>query len=208
MSHEQRLEGSPSRVQRWESTEDDWRSMEAGGVQIDAEKLVDCLQASSISRDGVVGRGQSVRVLVPWWRAREDCLDKNGRDVHVSKCACPGRKSTRRSPDEHAAADDDRRYIVYDSIRQPREQVKKCVFVCRKDVAQVCAIQDVLERGQNADPDRWPVVGGNIPAGLLLANLQTGAELRGGAVLPRDPKRSASSQAPDCGADRSDVLAT
>jgi hypothetical protein len=153
-------------------------------------------------------RGQSVCVLVPWRRARKDCLDKNSYNVHVSKCACPGGKSTRRSPDEHAAADNDGRDIMDDSVGQPRKQIKNRMLVRRKDVAQVCAVEYVFERGQNADPNGWSIVAGNVSVRSMSANVHGGTKLGGGLVLAWGARRSASSQARDCGADRSDVLAT
>lgn len=90
MSHKQSLEGGPTGVQRRESTEDDGGGVESGSVQIDTEELVDRLETRSISGDGVVGRSQSVGVLIPWRRAWEDGLNKDSRDVHVSERTRPG----------------------------------------------------------------------------------------------------------------------
>lgn len=51
---------------------------------------------------------------------------------------------------------------MYDSIGQPGEDVKDCVLVCGQNVAQVGAVEDVLESGEDADPDGRAVVGGDV----------------------------------------------
>lgn len=175
VSHEQGLEGRPSGVERGESAKDDWRGMESRSVQINAKKLVDCLKTRGISGDGVVGRSQTICVLVPWGRAGKDGLDQHSRDVHVAESACPGWCSTWGSPDKHAAADNDRRHIVDNTIWQPGEEIKDYVLVCGEDVAQVRAVEDVLEGWEDAHPNGRSVVGGNISAKRTLASLYTRA---------------------------------
>lgn len=111
--------------------------MESGGVEIEAKKLVNRLETSSISSNGVVGRSEPVCVLVPWRGTWEDGLDEHSGNVHVAKSACPDGQCTGRTPDEHAATDDDGRHIVDDSVRQPGEQVEDYVLVGGQDVAQI-----------------------------------------------------------------------
>lgn len=162
VSHKQRLESSPSGVQRGEGAKDQGRSVEARSVEINASQLVDCLESRGVTRDAVVGGGQSVCVLVPGGRAGEDHLDQNSCDVHVAKSARPDGEGARRRPDEHACADNDRRYIVYDTVGQPGEDVQDCVLVRGEDVAEVGAVEDVLEGGEDADPDGRAVVCGDV----------------------------------------------
>jgi hypothetical protein len=171
VSHEQRLEGCPSRVQRGESAKHYGGGLECGSVEVDAEELVNGLQPSRISCDRVVRRCQSVRVLIPRRRAGKDCLDQNSRDVHVSESTCEDREGARRAPNEHAAAHDERRYVVDDSIGYDGKEVEERVFVCGEDVAQIGAVEDVLEGGQNADPDSRTVVTGDISVKPLSAPL-------------------------------------
>jgi hypothetical protein len=116
VTHEESLEGRPSRVQGGESTEDDRGGVKSRGVQIDTEELINGLETRSISRNGVVGRSQPVGVFIPWWRAWEDCLNEDSRDVHVSECTRPGWQSARGAPNKHAGTDDDGRHIVNDSV--------------------------------------------------------------------------------------------
>jgi hypothetical protein len=169
VSHEQRLEGCPSRVQRGESAKHYGGGLECRGVEVDTEELIDGLQPSRISCDRVVRRCQSVRVLIPRRRAGKNCLDQNSRDVHVSESTCKDREGAGRAPNEHAAADDERRHIVDDSVGYDSEDVEEGVLMCREDVAQVGAVEDVLEGGQDADPDSGAVVAGDISAKSLSA---------------------------------------
>ena len=129
MTHEQRLESRPSRVQGRESTEHNRRSLESRSVHVETEDPIHGLQACSITVDRVVGRSQSVGVLVPWWRAREDHLDQDRCDVHVAKCAGEGGQCARRPPDKHAPADDDRRHVVDESVGEPRQHIEHGVLV-------------------------------------------------------------------------------
>lgn len=80
-------------------------------------------------------------------------MDQNSCDVHVSESTRPDREGARGTPNEHASANNNRRYIVYDSVGQPSEDVQDCVLVCGQDVTQVGAVKDVLESGEDADPD-------------------------------------------------------
>lgn len=107
-AHEEGLKRGPTRVERWESTKNNGRSVKARGVEIHTEQLIDGLESSGIPSDRVVGRSQSIGVLVPWRRAGEDCLDQDSNNVHISERASPDWQSARRTPDEHASADDDR----------------------------------------------------------------------------------------------------
>jgi hypothetical protein len=51
---------------------------------------------------------------------------------------------------------------VYNSVRYPRQNVENSVFVCGQDVTQIRTVEDVLEGGQDADPDGGSEFAGNI----------------------------------------------
>lgn len=51
---------------------------------------------------------------------------------------------------------------MHDSVRYPGEEIKNSVFVARQNITQVGTVQDILEGGQDTDPDGGSVVGGNI----------------------------------------------
>ena len=149
-------------MQGGECTEHYRRSLEGGGVHVEAKDSIHSLQSRSIAVNRVIGGREAVGVLVPRWRAGEDHLDKDGCDVHVTERAGEGRKCARRPPDEHASADNNRGHVVDESVGEPREHVKNSVLVCRDDIAEVCAVKDVFERGEDTDPDGRAVFGRNI----------------------------------------------
>lgn len=165
VSHEKCLECGPSRMQRGECTKDHRRGLECGGIHVKAEDSVHGLQARSITVDRVVGRSQSVGVLVPRWRAGEDELNENGCDVHVTESAGESRKRARRTPDEHASADNNWGHVVDESVGEPRKHIEHSVLIRRDDIAKVGAVKDVLERRKDADPYGGAVFGGNISRG-------------------------------------------
>ena len=162
VTHKQGLESGPARVQGREGTENHGRGVESRGVEIDTEERIDGLETGGITGDGVVGGCQSVRVLVPGRRAGEDDLDYDGRHVHVAESAGPDGGGAGRAPDEHASGDDDGRDVVNDAVGDPGQQVQDDVLVGGHDVAQVGAIEDVLEGREHADPDGGAVVGGDV----------------------------------------------
>jgi len=185
VSHKQSLQGGPSGVKGGESAKDHGRGEEGRGVDINAGKLVDGLETGSVSGNAVVGRRQSVRVLIPRWGAWEDDLNQHSRDVHVAESACPDGQGARRTPNEHACADNNGRDIVYDSVRQPGKDVENGVLVSGQDVAQVGAVEDVLEGGEDADPDSRAVVCGNVSRVKLA--LACGTVCRSSSELFFDP---------------------
>lgn len=137
VSHEQGLQSSPSRVQRGESAKDHGGAKEGGSVDVDAGKLVNGLETCSVAVNAVVGGSQSVGVFVPWRGAWENNLDEDGSDVHVSKSTSPNGKGSWGTPDEHASANNDGRYVVDNTVRQPCKDIKDGVLVGRENIAQV-----------------------------------------------------------------------
>ena len=55
-----------SSVQGREGAKDDGRSSEAGGVEVGAQESIDASQTGGRSGHGVIGRGETVPVLIPY----------------------------------------------------------------------------------------------------------------------------------------------
>lgn len=102
---------------------------------------------------GVVCWSQTVLVFVPWRRAGKEELDNDSSQIHVAKSSCKYWRGTRRSEEEHESRADERSSKVGDSIRQPGKDIQSDGLVGGKDVAQVCAVQDVLKSREHANPD-------------------------------------------------------
>ena len=139
------------------------RGGEGRGVEVDAKDLVNPREASRGARHGVMGRSQSVLVLIPRWRTWKEYLDGDANQIHVPETACKRRGTGGRSEDEDERGADDGRSKVDNAIWQPRHEVEEGVLVCRKDVAEVRAVEDVLEGRKYLDPYRWSPFAGNEP---------------------------------------------
>lgn len=204
MAHEQGFNGGASRVQRGESTEDHGRGGEGGGVQIDAEELIDGGKTGRRALHRVVGRSEAVHVLVPRRRAGEEELDHNTSQVHVTKSSCKSGSGSGRAEQEHEARADEGGTEMGDAIRQPGEDIEDDGLVSREDVAQVCTVEDVLESGKNADPDRRSVLAIDEPVKVVLAEGKkkeggrNGALERGKRKEEREKRKEERRQRADC----------
>lgn len=162
--HEQGLEDGVSTVQAGESTERQGRGGEAGGVHVDAEKLVDTGKTSGRALHAVVSWLQAVGLLVPGRRAGEDQLDGDGEHAHVAESTGKhGGGAGGGKEEEDGAADGGQRKVA-DSIGEPGKQVEDGVAVGRENVGQVGSVEDVLERREDLDPDVRTVLGGDESA--------------------------------------------
>jgi hypothetical protein len=157
VAHEQGFNGSTSGMQRGESTEDHGRGGESGSVQVDTEELIDRGKTSGGTLHRVVGGSETVHVLIPRRRAGEEELDHDTGQVHVTKGSCKRGSGSRRAEEEHEARADKGSTEMGDTVRQPGEDIEGDGLVGREDVAQVCAVEDVFESGQHANPDRRSV---------------------------------------------------
>jgi hypothetical protein len=169
VAHEQGFDGGASRVQRGESTENHGRGGESGSVQIDTEELIDRGKTSGRALHRVVGGSETVHVLIPGRRAREEELDHNTSQVHVTESSCKSRGGSGRAEEEHETGADKGSTEMGDTVRQPGEDIEDDSLVSREDVAQVCAVEDVFESGQHADPDRRSVFAVDESAEIMLA---------------------------------------
>lgn len=85
--------------------------------------------------------------------ARKEKLNHHADDVHIAKA--PGEKGDGpgRCKDEHDGRTDKGGSKVDDAVGQPCEHIQHDVLVGRQDITEICAIEDVLEGGQDANPD-------------------------------------------------------
>lgn len=168
--HEEGLENGIGTVQAGEGTERQGSGGEAGGVHVDAEKLVNAGETGGRTLHAVVSRLQTVRLLVPGRSAGEDQLNGDGEHAHVAESTSKhGGGAGRGKEEEDGAADSGERKVA-DTIGEPGKQIEDGVAVGRENVGQVGSVKDVLERREDLDPDVRTVLGGNksARAGLLV----------------------------------------
>lgn len=144
MAHKEGLDGSASCMKGRESTKNHWRSSKGGGVQRNAEKLVDSCKTRGRPFDGVGSWRQPVHVLVPRWGTREHQLYRDPDQVHVAKTSRENRYRSWGREYEHYDRADNRGSEMYYSVRQPRHNVEEGVLMGRENVTEICAVENVL----------------------------------------------------------------
>lgn len=77
-----------------------------------------------------------------------------------------------------------------ESVRDPGEEIEDGMFVGGQDVAQVGAVQDVLEGGQDAYPDGGAIIRGNISMDPGLAKCAQGFKDGGSTYFALENKSS------------------
>lgn len=157
-------------MERWERPKDQRGGGEVRGVHIYAEELVDASQTGGRARHGVVGWRQAVHVLIPGGRGGKDELDAHADNVQVSKGARVDGDGARGCEDEHDGSPDNGSTEVQQAVRDPRQNVEYHVLLRREDVANIGAVEDVLEGREHLDPDVRSVLGGDVPVGGTLAD--------------------------------------
>lgn len=155
VAHEERLDDRGSSMQGWESAEDEWGVEEVGGVDVDAKELIDSAQACSASIHAVVCWCKAMQVLVPWWRAREGGLDCDADQVHEAEGAGEDWECARCGKEEDGDGAEGWAGVVDYAVWDPSQNVEEDVLVLGEDVGQVGAVEDVLERWEDLDPDVW-----------------------------------------------------
>lgn len=116
VGEEEGFDGGEAGVQGWEGAEDDGGGAEAGGVQVDAEELVDGGETGGVAADGIVGWCEAVGVFVPGRRAGEAQLDEDAGHVGVSECAAKAWDCAWGSKDEEDNADYEGGTVVEDAV--------------------------------------------------------------------------------------------
>ena len=92
-------------------------------------------------------------LLIPWRGAWEDDRKGHAEDSEPSKGASKDWSGLRSSEEEEGRRDDSRCAKMTDAVRKPGEQIENGVRVSGKNVGEVCAVEDVLERRENLDPN-------------------------------------------------------
>ena len=110
-------------MERWESTKDQWRGSEVGGIHVDAQELINASQAGGRARYRVVGGREAIQILVPRRRAGENQLDANTCDVEIPKGARIDGDGARSREDKHDGGPDHRPAKVQEAVRDPRQDV-------------------------------------------------------------------------------------
>lgn len=158
VDHEESFEHGVGSVQRGECTERQRRTGKIGGVEVDAENLIDSSQSSGRSGHAVGGRHQAMLVLIPRRGAGEEDLDGDTEDAHPAQCSREDGSRTGGSEDERDQRHNGGGTKVHDAVRQPGEDVENRVLVGGEDVGKVGTVENILERGKNSDPDVWSVL--------------------------------------------------
>lgn len=94
-----------------------------------------------------------MQVLVPWWSAWEGGLNGDTDEVHDSERACKYRNGAWRSKNKHDQGADSWTSKMENAVWEPCQDIKDDILVLRQDVGEIGAIEDVLKRWENLDPD-------------------------------------------------------
>lgn len=158
VAHEECLKHGVGGVERRESAKWKRRRGEVGGVQVNAKDLVDTGEACGRSGHTVRCRHQAVLVLVPWRSAWEHKLNGDTENAHPTKATSKHVDCSRGGKDEEDQRANCGGSKMHDTVRQPSQDVEDGVLVRRQNVGQVCAVENVLQCRQDANPDVRSVV--------------------------------------------------
>lgn len=163
VAHEKGCQSGIRGMERGERTKDHGRLLEAGGVQVDPEKLVNAGETGRVALHRVVCRGQAVQILIPRGRAREHQLDRDSQHANVAEGAGEQGSGARGTEDEENRRDDKWSTVMAQAVGDPRQNVQGHVLVGGKDVADVGTVQDVFHGWQHPHPDGRPPIAGDEP---------------------------------------------
>ena len=92
-----------------------------------------------------------------WWCAREKQLDRHPNQIHVAETSRPDRQCSggRKNEDDNGA--EEWRSEVNDAIGQPCRDIEDGVLMSGKNITEVSPVEDILQGGQDLDPDRRTV---------------------------------------------------
>jgi hypothetical protein len=88
-----------------------------------------------------------------WWCARENDLNHDTREIHVSERGSPELDGSRRGEDEEKCGDKERCRKVDDAVWDPSHDVEDRTGIASEDVGNVGAVEDRLECREDRDPD-------------------------------------------------------
>lgn len=92
-------------------------------------------------------------------------MDNDTGEVHIAKAAGKDRECVGSCEKKDCDGAENGSREVKNSIREPGEDVKDNMLVCGEDVAEIRAVKDVFESGENANPDMWAVATWNEAVG-------------------------------------------
>lgn len=167
--YDERLEDGVAGVHAGEGAEGDGGGREGRRVHVEAEDGVDARQARGGTRHPVRGGREAALVLVPGRRAGEEQLDRHARDVHPAERPREDGGGAGRREEEEGAGADSRQREVQNAIGEPGEEVEGGEGVGGEDVGEVCAVEDVFEGREDADPDVRAEFGGDESIKLLVS---------------------------------------
>ena len=104
-------------------------------------------------------RLQTVGFLVPGGCAGKNELDSHPQHAHKSERAGKNRSCAWCRKDEQEGTADGRQREVCNAVRDPSEDIKERMCVCREDIGKVGTVQHILERRENLDPNVGSVFG-------------------------------------------------
>ena len=96
-------------------------------------------------------------------------MDHDSGEIHVAKSESEDWESGGRSKDEEDSRDHKRTAKVTQAIWKPRQQIQHVGLIGGQNVAQIGAIEDVFERGQDFNPYRRSPFGGDESVKTKLA---------------------------------------
>lgn len=138
---------------------------EGSRIHVEAEDGVNACEACGAPRHAVRRRRESTLVLIPWWGTGEEQLDSDAHNVHPAEGPGEDGGGSRGSEDEEGSGAEGGEREVEDAVRKPGEKIENGVSVGGEDIGEVCAVEDIFECGEDADPDVRADVGGDEPWG-------------------------------------------
>jgi hypothetical protein len=186
MRQEERFHRRASGVKARESAEGNGSAGESRLVAVTAEDGVDASESSSGTAHSVIRWDQTFAKFVPCTEgevskrvemgkeregrtrgsARENNLDENASEVHVTECRSPELDSAGRGEDEEEGGDDEGQDEMHEPVREPRHQIENGVSVSSEEVRDVGAVENRFEGREDGNPDVRAVVFGDELGGV------------------------------------------
>lgn len=83
-------------------------------------------------------------------------MNHDSEEIHVAERESEDGHRGWRGVDEHDRGANKGGPEMAETVGKPGQQIQDGVFVSREDIAQVGAVQNVFEGGEDLDPDRRP----------------------------------------------------
>lgn len=106
---------------------------------------------------GIICWRKTIHIFVPRRGTGEYQLNRHTDNIEISKCPRIGWYYPRRPEYEHHSRPDKWSSEVQDSIWKPCEQIKDPVLMRGEDIAEIGAVEYVLQGRKHLHPDVWSV---------------------------------------------------